>query len=107
MSWPLYTPYELYGKIDYIYGEKAWNENNGFTAAQTALNAFETAGYLGYLYVVWQYGKGKERTLGGGWGGVACLTGFALSVMTVSKTVLYCEYFLLIVCRIGYASDTV
>ncbi len=91
LSWPIYTPYALYGTIDYIYGEKAWNENNGFTAAQTALNVFETAGYLGYLWVVWQYGQGKERTLPGGWGGVACLTGFALSVMTVSKTVLYCE----------------
>lgn len=91
LSWPIYTPYALYGTIDYIYGEKAWNENNGFTAAQTALNVFETAGYLGYLWVVWQYGQGKERTLPEGWGEVACLTGFALSVMTVSKTVLYCE----------------
>jgi len=31
--------------------------------------------------------------VGGGWGGVACLCGFGLSVMTVSKTVLYCEFF--------------
>ena len=33
---------------------------------------------------------------GGGWGGVACLCGFGLSVMTVSKTVLYCEFFSLL-----------
>jgi len=93
LSWPIYSPYALYGTIDYTYGEKAWNDHNGFTAAQTALNVFETAGYLGYLWVVWQYGEGEKRVLRGGWGGVACLTGFALSVMTVSKTVLYCEYF--------------
>lgn len=92
LSWPIYTPYVLYGQIDYIYGEKAWKEHNGFTAAQTALNVFETAGYLGYLWVVWKHGRGGQRTLPGGWGGVACLTGFALSVMTVSKTVLYCEF---------------
>ena len=91
MNWPIYTPYDLYGTVDYVYGEKAWRERNGFTAAQASLNVVETVGYLGYLYVLWKYGQGEKRVLLGGWGGVACLTGFALSVMTVSKTVLYCE----------------
>ena len=74
-----------------MYGWKAYNEHNGFTAAQGALNMVETVGYLGYLWVVWDYGEGEKRAVGGGWGGVACLVGFALCVMTVSKTVLYCE----------------
>ena len=90
---PIFTPYALYGSVDYIYGEKAYREHNGFTAAQTSLNIVESAGYLGYLWVVWKYGDGEKRVLAGGWGGVACLVGFALSVMTVSKTVLYCECF--------------
>lgn len=38
------------------------------------------------------WGMGGRRVKGG-WGGVACLCGFALSVMTVSKTVLYGEFF--------------
>ena len=88
---PIFTPYALYGTVDYIYGEKAYGEHNGFTAAQATLNVVETLGYLGYLWVVWTHGDGENRVLGGGWGGLACLTGFALSVMTVSKTVLYCE----------------
>ena len=91
---PVFTPYALYGQVDYIYGDKAYREHNGFTAAQASLNIVESAGYVGYLWVVWKYGEGerKGRVVGGGWGGVACLVGFALSVMTVSKTVLYCEF---------------
>ncbi len=74
-----------------MYGWKAYNEHNGFTAAQGSLNVVETVGYLGYLWVVWKYGEGEKRAVGGGWGGVACLVGFALCVMTVSKTALYGE----------------
>ncbi len=39
--------------------------------------------------------------MGGGWRGVACLCGFGLSVMTVSKTVLYCEFFFFFLSREG------
>ena len=95
LSSPFYTPYILYGQIDHIYGWQAWNEHNGFTAAQGTLNVVETAGYLGYLWILWRYGEGEgygRRTLVGGWGGAACLFGFALAVMTVSKTVLYGEF---------------
>ena len=88
---PIWTPYALYGKVDYIYGWKAWNEHNGFTAAQASLNVVESIGYVGYLWVVWRFGEGDKRVLPSAWGGVACLVGFALSVMTVSKTALYCE----------------
>ena len=86
---PVWTPYALYGTVDYIYGEKAWNEHNGFTGAQASLNVVESVGYIGYLLVVWRFGERGSSALAGGWGGVACLIGFALSVMTVSKTLLY------------------
>ena len=89
---PIFTPYALYGKIDYIYGWKAYNSKNGFTAAQAALNAVETLGYITYLYIVWKKGRGHRRALDGGWGGLAALVGFALSVMTLSKTALYGQY---------------
>lgn len=109
LHWPLYTPYELYGKVDYVYGWKAWNEHNGFTAAQTLLNIVETLMYVYYLYIVFVFGKpstapgkvapkpaqgilGQQRYIDGQKGALAVLIGFSAAIMTVSKTVLYCEY---------------
>ena len=119
-SSPIFTPYVLYGSVDYMYGWPAYNENNGFTGAQASLNAIETVGYIVYLWIVWKHGRADNRALFGGWGGLAVLVctfwiscflrhvaaqntsldqvkltlkspqvGFALSVMTLSKTVLY------------------
>ncbi|KAL3423619.1 hypothetical protein PVAG01_05366 [Phlyctema vagabunda] len=107
LHWPIWAPYELYGTVDYIYGWKAWNEKNGFTGAQTALNVVETSMYIYYLYVLYAYGKpsaapgrgapkpakvgflGEQRSLNGRTGAVAVLVAFSAAVMTVSKTVLY------------------
>ena len=89
---PIFTPYVLYGKIDHIYGWKAYNSRNGFTGAQATLNAVETLGYIAYLYIVWKKGKGHRRALHGGWGGLGALIGYTLSVMTLSKTALYGQY---------------
>ncbi|KAI9721859.1 MAG: hypothetical protein M1828_004954 [Chrysothrix sp. TS-e1954] len=112
---PLFIPYALYGTIDYVYGFPALEAHDGFTAAQAWLNVVETAGYLVYLALVWQYGaevggKGRgapkskpsadgymaylevlrrPRMVQGSMGVWAALIGFTMSVMTVSKTVLY------------------
>ncbi|RFU26941.1 hypothetical protein B7463_g9402, partial [Scytalidium lignicola] len=113
LHWPLWVPYELYGKIDYIYGWKAFDEHNGFTAAQGALNAVESAMYLYYLYIMYAYGKrvgsGRtsakrssdargffaQRSIEGRYGAVAALVVYTAAIMTLSKTVLYWlnEYF--------------
>lgn len=103
-------PYELYGKVDYIYGWRAFNEHNGFTAAQGTLNVIETLMYLYYLYVLYAYGKpspgqgrgapnaatvgilGGQRAIQGKQGVIALLVAYTAAVMTVSKTVLYCEF---------------
>lgn len=108
---PIWTPYALYGTVDYIYGWPAFNARNGFTAAQAVLNVVETLGYIGYLAVVYVYGtsatntgrastkkvkKGlswfllDEKVVPGRIGGLALLIAFSASVMTLSKTVLYC-----------------
>lgn len=106
LSSPIFTPYALYGTIDYVYGWPAYNANDGFTAAQASLNALETIGYIGYLWIVWQKGEGERRVLSGGLGGVAVLVGFALSVMTVSKTLLYgMSFFLIQVNKSAYPSE--
>lgn len=52
LHYPIWSPYELYGRIDYIYGALAWESQNGFTAAQGTMNAVETACYIYYLFVV-------------------------------------------------------
>ncbi|KAL1989360.1 hypothetical protein VTN96DRAFT_122 [Rasamsonia emersonii] len=107
---PIWTPYALYGTIDYIYGWPAFNARNGFTAAQTVLNLLETACYVFYLAVIYRYGatvttggrasqkkvrKGlswfllDEKVVVGRIGAVALLVAFSGSVATFSKTVLY------------------
>lgn len=116
---PLWVPYALYGTVDHVYGFRAWEAKNGFTAAQSLLNAVETVAYGCYLWGVWRFGReengageGAKRLPGRprkdavvrvveevrGWrvvegraAGRAVLVGFAASVMTLSKTVLYCE----------------
>ncbi|KAL3447901.1 hypothetical protein BJX65DRAFT_307578 [Aspergillus insuetus] len=105
---PIWTPYALYGTVDYIYGWPAYNSHNGFTAAQTYLNLAETAAYLYYLWIVYKYGttpapvasrRSKsqrlwsaftgDRVVGGRTGAIALLVAFSASVMTLSKTILY------------------
>jgi hypothetical protein len=107
LQWPLWTPYELYGKMDYVYGWKAYNEHSGFTAAQSLLNIVESAMYLYYLYLVFAYGRqatahGRgaksssegllaQRYVDGKTGALAILLVFTAAVMTLSKTTLYCR----------------
>jgi hypothetical protein len=97
LHWPIYVPYALYGKVDHIYGWKAFDAKNGFTAAQTALNVVESAMYLAYLWMLWaradKASKGvAKRTVSGRDGALAVVIGFSAAVMTLSKTVLYCTY---------------
>lgn len=95
LHWPLWVPYALYGEVDHMYGFKQWNLRNPFAAAQSLLNAAETLLYLVYLGLWYAYGRqtapGARRAVGGRVGGLAVLVGFSAAVMTVSKTVLYCE----------------
>jgi hypothetical protein len=107
---PIWTPYALYGTVDYIYGWPAYNARNGFTAAQTVMNVIETLGYLYYLWIVYRHGAtvvsgrgGKklkkgfvwllagEKVVAGRTGAIALLVAFTASEMTLSKTLLYCK----------------
>ncbi|KAI5928460.1 hypothetical protein F4810DRAFT_5547 [Camillea tinctor] len=103
LHWPLYTPYKLYGEVDHVYGWKAFEARNGFTAAQGALNAVETLMYLAYLWlyafrsasVAVKGGGPPVKALSGRPAAMAVLIAFSAAVMTLSKTVLYWlnEYF--------------
>ena len=62
--WPLWVPYEFYGRTDYVYGWKAWkawNEYNGVTAAQGWLNVVETLGYIFHMYIVCANGRQSAK----------------------------------------------
>jgi hypothetical protein len=109
LQWPIWKPYEIYAAIDKVYSRSAWDEQQGFGGAQGVLNAIELVMYG--LYVMILYNHGVKAPAGTGvqlssgvsaWfaGGVkvrgaagnrALIIGFAASVMTLSKTVLYCE----------------
>lgn len=99
---PLWSPYALYGTVDYIYGWPAWNDGVGFTAAQGAMNIIESAMYVFYLYKllccgedtqwykVWDAQWWTRRIVVKGEGmAQAVIICFSAAVMTASKTVLY------------------
>lgn len=92
--WPLWLPYKLYGEVDHIYGWKAFRANNGFTSAQGFLNVLETLMYAVYLWLWYSRGEvtSQGRVVTGRIGALAVLVGFSSAVMTLSKTVLYCEW---------------
>lgn len=106
LSWPLYAPYELYGRVDPVYSPEAYHSGLGWTGAQGLGNVFETIAYFAYLWVVIAYGQnegrgegvwgllgpvGHKRRVHGWWGAVASLLGYTTFAITVGKSVLYCE----------------
>nr|POF17381.1 hypothetical protein CFP56_65248 [Quercus suber] len=58
---PIWTPYKLYGEVDYVYGFKAYETRHGWPGTQSWFNVLETLGYFAYLYVVYTYGVTDER----------------------------------------------
>ncbi|KAK4942064.1 hypothetical protein LTR10_018100 [Elasticomyces elasticus] len=92
---PLWTPYALYGAVDYVYGWPAWNNHSGFTAAQSTMNVAESVFYGWYLYTIgltameWSYKGTRQLEVKGKSVNLAVLLCFAGAVMTVSKTLLY------------------
>lgn len=80
----LWTPYKLYGEIDYIYGWPAFLAHDGFCSAQSAMNLVETALNVYFLLL---HSRGDTRR--------AMLVGYTSQIMTSSKTLLYWlnEYF--------------
>jgi hypothetical protein len=111
IQWPIWKPYEIYASIDHVYGKPGWDNKDGFGGGQGVMNAVETVLYGLYAMIVWNHGAWAEGGSGlqvgegvKGWlsGGVkvrgavgnkALLIGFSASLMTLTKTVLYCECF--------------
>lgn len=105
IAWPLYIPYELYGRVDPVYSPEAYYSGLGWTGAQGLGNIFETLAYLAYLWIVMVHGQdkgngegvlgslgavGKKRTVEGYWGAISSLAGYTTFMITVAKSGLYC-----------------
>lgn len=108
IAWPMYVPYELYGRVDPVYSIDAYYNKLGWTAAQGLGNLFETLAYFAYLYILVTYGRnegkgdgllgslgavGSKRRIDGFWGVIASLLGYTTFMVTVAKSVLYCKVF--------------
>lgn len=95
LHYPFWAPYKLYGEVDHVYGWKAFNAGNGFTSAQGALNAIETAMYIYYAYVAFFAASAAagKKVVAGRAAALAVVVGFSAAVMTLSKTVLYCRFY--------------
>lgn len=109
VQWPIWKPYEIYASIDKVYSRSAWDAKEGFGGAQGVLNAVELVLYGLYAMIIYnhsaparagtglQVSEGVSAWLSGGRkvrgkvGNRALMIGFAASVMTLSKTTLYCE----------------
>ncbi|ORX46068.1 hypothetical protein DM01DRAFT_1294125 [Hesseltinella vesiculosa] len=77
----LWSPYNLYATVDYVYGLPALHARDGWTSAQASLNLVESTVNLLYLYLASQpaqYNPGKVQLLG-----------FSSVLLTLNKTILY------------------
>jgi len=90
----IWKPYALYQEVDYVYGVRAFENNEGFTSAQGLLNLIETALNVYYVYLADVVGSPSAPVIG-----------FTAVTMTFWKTVLYWtqEYFCTW-CSIGHNS---
>lgn len=109
---PLWVPYDLYGRVDHVYGWPAYKARNGWPSAQGLFNAFETIAYLSYAYIIYAYGQqdaeqgrgapekskmgilaalSEARTVYGKYAILAVLIAYTTAWITFSKTVLYCK----------------
>ena len=88
---PIWIPVAKYAAVDGIYGEEAWAAGEGWTAAQGVINVTEVSLYLVYFWIVQSRGR-KERKVKGRDAGLACVIGLIAGTMTLTKSVLYCEF---------------
>lgn len=88
---PFFVPMDPWTDVDRIYGTQAWDENEGFTAAQGVINMVEVMLLVTYTLITACQGRRfQERAFGGQWAGIAMVVGLTASVVTLTKTSLYC-----------------
>ncbi|KAI5295351.1 hypothetical protein KEM52_001673 [Ascosphaera acerosa] len=58
----MWKPYDLYGRVDHMYGWPEYRAGNGLTMAQSILSLAEVAGYLYYLTTIWRHSAATRQT---------------------------------------------
>ncbi|KAI9633344.1 tetrapyrrole methylase [Dioszegia hungarica] len=93
LAW-IWAPYNMvpYAAVDYIYGLPSLERGDGFPNAQALMNVFEAILNVEYLYLRHYSSRNSKLQPGQkehNYHGHAPLVGFAATVMTCSKTLLY------------------
>jgi hypothetical protein len=95
---PLWIPYEIYGRVDYLYGIPGLERGDGLVAAFAVINFLESTLYLWCAWKLFseskisQYDEGawfQERYIEGCMGNKVLLVMFATSLTVCTKTILY------------------
>ncbi|EHK96741.1 hypothetical protein M7I_7545 [Glarea lozoyensis 74030] len=85
---PIWTQVGTYAAVDGVYGEQAWLEGEGWTAAQGVVNVTEVVLYLWY-YAIVRKSRKEGKGVSGKMGGKACVVGLVAGTVTLTKSMLY------------------
>jgi hypothetical protein len=104
---PLWTPWDIYQKVDYVYSKPIFDERDGWPGAQALFNLIETSCYVWYMSSVARYSVGQSdktadlmdwqllfarKSIKGRRGIAMAMVLFTASMVTVVKTLLYCTF---------------
>lgn len=87
---PIWTQVGTYAAVDGVYGEQAWIEGEGWTAAQGVVNVTEVILCLWY-YALVRKSRNEGKCVGGRVGSKACVVGLMAGTATLTKSMLYCK----------------
>lgn len=99
---PMWVPYELYSRVDYLYGFPGLERGDGIVAAYAVMNLLESCLYLWSAWKIFHDGavsqhlEGvciQERYIDGHMGSKVVVLIFATSLVVCVQTVLYGMYF--------------
>ena len=95
---PLWIPYELYGKVDYLYGIPALERGDGLVSAFAIINFVESILYVWCAWKLYRESKTSlahkgsrllKRYFEGRVGNKVLLVMFATSLTVCTKTIFY------------------
>jgi hypothetical protein len=104
---PLWAPWDIYQKVDYVYSKSTFDERDGWPGAQALFNLIETSCYVWYMLSVARYSAGQsdraadlmdwqllfaKKSVKGRRGIAMAMVLCTVMMVTVVKTVLYCMF---------------
>ena len=92
IHYPIWVPYELYGRVDHLYGVPALERSDGLVTAYAIINFLESASYI---WCAWKIFCESKASPEGVWyiegrvGNRVMLALFSTSLTVCTKTILY------------------